>query len=242
MNINMEAIILAGGFGTRLQEVVKDVPKPMADIGGRPFLSYIIESLSFQNIRNIILSVGYKAEVIMNYFGHRYKDSIIKYIIEDQPLGTGGAIKRALKETERRDIVVLNGDSFFDIDYEDYYRFHTESCALITMAVKHMHNSSRYGAVSIDAAKRIVAFEEKFSTGSGYINAGVYLMNKSVFPCINLIPNDFFSFEVDFLQQNVQNINLFAYESDAYFIDIGIPEDLLRAQREFANMIAIRRN
>ncbi|WP_230410038.1 sugar phosphate nucleotidyltransferase [Candidatus Kuenenia stuttgartensis] len=173
----MEAIILAGGYGTRLQSVIKDIPKPMADINGRPFLSYLMDYLLCQNIRKILLSVGYKHEIIKNYFGLRYKNLDIEYVIEDKPLGTGGAIKEALKWVEGDDVVVLNGDTFFYLELKKLIEFHLAQDAILTIAVKLMHNFDRYGTVVLKEGK-IINFEEKTFKAAGYINGGVYVIKK----------------------------------------------------------------
>ena len=112
----MEAIILAGGKGTRLQSVVSDVPKPMADVNGRPFLSYLLHFLSTKGVRKVVLSVGYKHEVISNYYSNCFENMSICYAIENEPLGTGGALVESLKQVTDSNVLLLNGDSFFDIN------------------------------------------------------------------------------------------------------------------------------
>lgn len=225
----MEAIILAGGKGARLQSVVKDVPKPMADINGRPFLSHLLDYLSVQNINKIFLSVGYKHEIIMNYFGAQYKDMDIEYIIEEKPLGTGGAIKKALKLARGDEVITLNGDTFFNLDLEKMLGFHRAENSILTIAVKPMYDFERYGSVAIKD-KRVVGFEEKSFKQSGYINGGIYIMNKAILKLLEQ-EHDIFSFEVDFLHKRINNICPFAFISDDYFVDIGIPEDYEKAKK-----------
>lgn len=232
----MEAIILAGGFGTRLQSVIKDIPKPMADINGRPFLACLIDNLLRQGINKIILSVGYKAEMIMNHFGITYNDISIKYVFEDKPLGTGGAIKKALNEASEEDIFVLNGDSFFDIAFKDFYDFHKKNSSKLTIAIKPMSNIERYGTVTIDS-NQVVKFEEKSFKEFGYINGGIYVVNKDIFRINKEIFENAFSFEIDFLQNNLYNTIPFAYVTNGYFIDIGIPEDYERAKKELEKVV-----
>lgn len=227
----MEAIILAGGFGTRLQSVVKNVPKPMADINGKPFLSFIMDYLVHYEISKVLLSVGYKHEIIENYFGFRYKNIEIKYVFEAIPLGTGGAIREALEYVSDDNVIVLNGDTFFCINLSEMYDFHREKSSNLTIAVKAIENCNRYGAVIIQN-DRIVQFEEKSSNGFGYINGGIYIINSKV---ISSFINEFgnqFSFERDFIQKITKKINVFSYVSNDYFIDIGIPEDYERAKKE----------
>lgn len=227
---NLEAIILAGGFGTRLRSVVKDIPKPMADINGKPFLSYLIGNLSRQGIEKIILSVGYKAELIMNYFGSSYAGASIKYIVEDKPLGTGGAVKKACNEITQDDVFVINGDSFFCINFKDFYSFHKKNGSMLTIAVKPMHNIERYGTVTINS-NQVIKFEEKAFKEFGYINSGIYLLKKGLFNSCK-VSGDSFSFELDFLEKECNNMRFYAFVSDGYFTDIGIPEDYGRAKKE----------
>lgn len=227
----MEVIILAGGFGTRLQRIVKNVPKPMADINGMPFLSFIMDYLVSHGVNKVLLSVGYKHKIIENYFGFRYKNIGIKYVFEAIPLGTGGAIREALKYVSDDTVIVLNGDTFFCINLSEMYDFHREKSSNLTIAVKAMENCSRYGAVIIQN-DRIVQFEGKSCNSFGYINGGIYIINSKV---ISSFINEFgsqFSFERDFIQKITKKINVFSYVSNDYFIDIGIPEDYERAKKE----------
>lgn len=225
----MEVVILAGGFGTRLHSVVKDVPKPMADINGKPFLEYLLSYLSKYNITKIILSVGYKQEVIKNYFQSSYNGIALEYSCEDEPLGTGGAIKKALGflNAKTDDFLVLNGDTFMQIDLPTLEKKHNTLNANITIALKEMINFDRYGAIKVESNK-IIKFEEKKFYKRAYINCGVYMINKDIF---NQITTDKkFSFE-EFLEKNLLNLNVCPYISnDAYFIDIGIPSDYEQAK------------
>jgi D-glycero-alpha-D-manno-heptose 1-phosphate guanylyltransferase len=228
----MEAIILAGGLGKRLQSVVKDIPKPMADINGKPFLCYIIDYLSAHGIKNILLSVGYKQEIIKHYFGSKYHNSRIHYAFEEVPLGTGGAIQKALNFVRGSNVVVLNGDTFFAVDLKKMMDFHVHLKSTLTLAIKPMHDFNRYGTVELKG-NEIIGFREKTQTIFGYINGGIYIINKSIIKhfCQSLKS---FSFEVDFLRKNLNNIMPLAFKSDSYFIDIGIPVDYKKAQRDLA--------
>ena len=230
----MEAIILAGGFGTRLQGVINDVPKPMADINGKPFLSYLMEYLSKQGLDKILLSVGYKYEIIRTYFGSRYNNMEIEYVIENEPLGTGGAVKESLKHVHGDDAIVLNGDSYFNVDLKEMLGFYHAHNGLLTIAVKPMHNFDRYGTVILKEDK-IIDFQEKIFKKFGYINGGIYIMNKSISDHFTQ-RNAAFSFEADILEKKVGTIQPFAFTDDGYFIDIGIPEDYARAQQEFEQL------
>lgn len=222
----MEIIILAGGFGTRLRDVVNDVPKSMASINGQLFLEYLLDYISQFNINNIILSVGYKQEIIKSYFGNKYKNITINYSCEDNPLGTGGAIKQALKYVSNSKVIVLNGDTLFNIDLDLFYNLDNNSH--ITLAVKKMENFNRYGSLDIKDNK-VISFNEKEYTKSGFINAGIYLIYTNIF---NNISAEKFSFE-EFLQK--QN-NISSYISDSYFIDIGVPLDYEQAKIDFREL------
>ena len=226
----MEAIILAGGFGTRLSHIVTDVPKPMAIVNRRPFLEYILNYLIDNGIKHIILAVGYKGKIIQNYFGDNYKNVSITYSNEDTPLGTGGAIKKALGYCNKDNVFIVNGDTYYDVNLNLMERFHNTRKSDLTIAVKIMHDFDRYGSVMIKN-DMIMEFEEKKKTVSGRINGGTYLINKSI---LNKIEDESFSFEKLILESGF--VDIYAFENDGYFIDIGVPEDYYRAQDDFLNM------
>lgn len=225
----MEAIILAGGKGTRLQSVVYDIPKPMAPINEKPFLCYVLDELSIWGFQHVILSVGYKKEVIEAFFGDDYNGMRITYSKEDEPLGTGGAIKKALEYANNKNVFILNGDTFFKINYKHMLEFHMTKKSALTVALKQMFQVDRYGIVITDG-DRIIEFLEKQFRDVGFINGGVYLFHKSSFDMEQM--ESCFSFEVDFLQKYYSELTFDAFKSEGYFIDIGIPEDYQRAQIE----------
>lgn len=229
-----EAVILAGGKGTRLGPLVESIPKPMLQVAGKAFLEYILDELIVPGIEQIILSVGYKKEAIQDHFSECYRDMQIRYCVEDSPRGTGGAIKEALKLTSSENIVICNGDSFFPVDIRSMFDFHKEKKSLCTVAVKYMDNCSRYGVVGVTAGK-INKFSEKKSGQSGLINGGIYILNRRIadhFPS-----DDTFSFEKDVLEKLSGTDSLTAFESKEFFIDIGVPEDFERAQQIFKEKI-----
>jgi D-glycero-alpha-D-manno-heptose 1-phosphate guanylyltransferase len=227
-----EAIILAGGLGTRLRSVVADVPKCMAPVNGIPFISYIITGLQKQGITRFIFSLGYKSEIVIEYLDAHF-DSLEKaYIIEEEPLGTGGAIKEACHYAEDENVLIFNGDTLFDIDLEKFSAFHLQQQAVCSLALKPMTNFSRYGAVDIDASHTVTAFHEKQFCESGLINGGIYALQVKAIAAAPLPEK--FSFEKDFLEKNTGTGNLSALAFDNYFIDIGIPEDYERANRELS--------
>lgn len=213
----MQAIVLAGGLGTRLRSVVQDLPKPMASINGKPFLAFVLEYLKKQRITEIILSVSYKHELIQEYFKDEFHGVKIHYNIEKELLGTGGAIKDALKFV-KNEVYVLNGDTFFDIDLKKI----TLSSSKICIALKQMQNFDRYGTVNVDKQGFATSFEEKIFKKQGLINGGIYLLKKNIFDEFNL--EEKFSFE-EFLQENYKTLKIQTQIFDDYFIDIGIPED-----------------
>ncbi len=228
----MEAIILAGGFGKRLQEVVKEVPKPMALINNKPFLEYQLNYLKKFDINRIIFSVGYRHEFISNYFGNSFNGVEIEYAVEEEPLGTGGGIKLAMQKVQGEIAIVVNGDTMFNIDLTSFLYFHIERKADLTIGLRHLENIDRYGAVEIDNYKRITAFKEKNSkSGEGYINGGTYLISKGFFEEIGML--DKFSIEKDCFEKFYQTKKMYGYPSTDYFLDIGIPEDFYKAQYEF---------
>lgn len=226
----MEAIILAGGLGTRLKTVVSDLPKCMAPVAGHPFLEYVLKKLRSNGINKVILSVGYKHKAIKDHFGILFDGISISYAIEDEPLGTGGAIMLALSGATENDVFILNGDTLYEVDFIEMLHQHSISQSAITMALRSVEETSRYGAVETDYTGRIVAFREKGSvTGPGLINGGVYCVDKETL--LNLDFPQKFSFEKDVLEK--QLLGMSGFISEAYFIDIGIPEDYERAEKEF---------
>lgn len=225
----MDAIILAGGFGTRLRSVVSDVPKPMAPVANQPFLSYLLEYLKQYDINKVILCTGYKHQVIEEYFSTSYKQINIRYSVEEEPLGTGGAIKKALSMIDSDHAIVLNGDTLFNINLSEFIDLHYKENADITIALKFLTDFDRYGSVVLEENK-IIGFEEKSYKSSGYINGGVYIINKQLLELYTL--SSTFSFEKEILESKVDNLNIVGYKSSSYFIDIGIPGDYEKAQTE----------
>ena len=229
-----EAIILAGGFGTRLKGIIDDKPKPMAPVNGRPFLEYLLYYLDNQGITHAILSVGYKSETISGYFGNKFKSILIDYAHETEPLGTGGGILNALNYSKSSSIYILNGDTLFNIDLKKLYNIHQSRRSELTIALRKMEDGSRYGSVEIDDENRIKAFtEKKEGLTNILINGGVYLLNKATF-----LEQSFparFSFEKEFLEAGYLNGHFYGIEFNDYFIDIGIPETYSQAQTDFLN-------
>ncbi len=223
-DLNLEAIILAGGLGTRLRGIIKDVPKPMAPINGRPFLEYLIIYLRNQGVKRLILAVGFLAQKVIDYFGDGEKHGVeIEYSVEDKPLGTGGAIKRACQKLSTTSFLCLNGDSFCQLDLKQFYTFHKQKFSLGSLNLVKTNNGERYGNVSIDLLGRVISFKEKSTNGTVLINSGVYIFEKRIFESI---PNKIFSLEQDLIPKLVGS-SLYGTMSNGYFIDIGIPEDYI---------------
>lgn len=228
-----EAIILAGGFGTRLASVV-DVPKPMAPINDIPFLEYILNYLAKHQVTKIHLAVGYKHQVIVDYFGETYKNCTLNYVVEDTPLGTGGAVKKALKEVTSDQVFIINGDTFFDVDLIQMENHFNLKNATVSLALKPMKDFDRYGVVEVDETNRILAFKEKQHCENGAINGGIYLLKTNIFKELDF-PEQF-SLEQDYFDKYCSHANFFGFISDTYFIDIGIPTDYSKAQEELPSL------
>ena len=227
------AIILAGGFGTRLQSVVNDLPKPMAPINGEPFLNYQLNYLKHYGIKNVILSVGYLAEKIKAYYGSNFNGLEIDYVVEENPMGTGGGIRLALEKCTESLSFVLNGDSFFDVDLIKFYDLQIQNRSQISLALRKVNNSARYGTIEKTKENIISSFKEKSGIDhEGIINGGVYLLDKNLY--LQKTPSATnFSIEKDFFEKQLSNSLISGFEFEGYFIDIGIPEDYLKAQNDF---------
>ena len=225
-----EAIILAGGLGTRLRDAVPDVPKCMAPVAGKPFLSYVIDYLRVQGIERFVFSLGYKWGIAEEYLRNEYPTLDYTSVIEQEPLGTGGAIQLAMQKALSNDVIVANGDTLFKVNVHDLFKIHHANDAECTLALKPMKNFDRYGVVEIDDNDRIISFKEKQFYTDGIINGGIYILNREKF-LLRSLPGKF-SFEKEYLEKFAGEGKFNASVQDGYFIDIGIPEDYQRAQRE----------
>jgi D-glycero-alpha-D-manno-heptose 1-phosphate guanylyltransferase len=226
-----EAIILAGGLGTRLKKEVPDLPKCMAPVAGRPFLFYVINYLRSQGIEKFIFATGYMHEIIEEYLNTQFSTLNYECSVEKEPLGTGGAIQLALSKVTGENLVITNGDTLYKIDLHKAFVFHAQQQAECTILLKPMINFDRYGAVETNADNLVDNFKEKQYYQKGNINGGIYLLNKNKF-----LEEEFpskFSFEKDYLEKFYKKRRIYGQVQDEYFIDIGIPEDYNRAQTEF---------
>jgi D-glycero-alpha-D-manno-heptose 1-phosphate guanylyltransferase len=231
----VEAIVLAGGQGTRLRSVVMDVPKPMAEIAGRPFLWWLMTRLNRQGVGRVILSLGYKSDVIQKYFGTKFEDIQIAYTVEKEPLGTGGAMKYALESATVQKVVVLNGDSYADINIRDLFYNFASGNGHLGVTVAYRRNSARYGSLIIDKKTNIITgFKEKQCHGAGHVNAGVYCLRRDIFEKYSGAAK--FSFETDFLPTQLRALRPVALKGVRRFIDIGLPKDYALAQSLIPNL------
>ena len=230
----MEAIVLAGGFGTRLAARLDGIPKPMAPVAGRPFLEILLAQLGRAGCSRAILSVGHLHEVIEDHFGAAFRGIALSYAVEREPLGTGGAIRLALKQAREDAVLVLNGDTFLDADYAEMMRFHASEAATATLAVVHSDDVARYGGVTVEG-NLMAAFEEKGRSGPGWISAGAYVLSRNIAwpPALG----EKFSIESDFFAPELERLRPAAYKVDGFFLDIGVPEALDRAQSELARFL-----
>lgn len=229
----IEAMILVGGRGTRLQSTVSDRPKPMADVAGKPFLEWLLISLYEEGIRKVILCTGYMGEMVESYFGDGSKwDLQVRYSHETFPLGTGGAVRNALDLVQGGSFLVLNGDSYCRFDLDLMEKIHNSKSVLATMWLVKMNDCSRYGAVILDDSGMVKSFTEKLSvSGSGLINAGIYLLERRI---VETIANDrMVSLEKDIFPHIVGK-ELAGVVGDGVFVDIGTPESYASAEKILA--------
>jgi D-glycero-alpha-D-manno-heptose 1-phosphate guanylyltransferase len=227
----MEGIILAGGLGTRLRPRIQEIPKAMAAIAGRPFLCWLLDRLAHEGFRRIILSVGYGRAAIMDTFGSRHGNLELVYVSEDQPLGTGGAIRHAMTRVEpgSHALWVMNGDTMSALHYQEMFAAHSATSAHMTMALARVADAGRYGSVVV-SGNRVVGFTASGKSGAGVINSGTYLLSPQLVADAGW--PEVFSFERDFLPAVIDPLDIRAFETKGWFIDIGVPEDFDRAQIE----------
>ncbi len=222
-----EAIILAGGLGTRLRDAIGEFPKPLAPVNNKPFLHYLFAYLCTQGIEKVVLSVGYKWEMIEADFGSQYLGIQIKYAKEKERLGTGGGIQLALEKIKGDACFVINGDTFFDIDLRSLEAVHQSEC---TLAAKAITNFDRYGTIDIKEDGTVTAFNEKEPKDKGVINGGIYCISKSIVQ--NFPDSPIFSFEKEYLEIQCGNGNVRAKIYEDYFMDIGIPSDYQQFEKD----------
>ena len=231
---NITALILAGGLGTRLQSALSDRPKVLAPVAGRPFLSYLMDQLISSGFGHVILCTGYRGEQVKEAFGDNYNGLDIQYSQEPDPLGTGGALRYGLPLIVTDSAFVTNGDSYVNVNLRDFLAWHFENDLQVSLVLAYVSNTSRYGRVEVKEDGRIVKFDEKgASHGPGWVNAGVYVFNRSL---IKSIPSgQSFSLEREFFPFLISK-GLYGFESESAFIDIGTTESYALAEEFFSNI------
>jgi D-glycero-alpha-D-manno-heptose 1-phosphate guanylyltransferase len=226
----MEALILAGGLGTRLREAVPDVPKPMAPVRNRPFLEHQMDYWIGQGVTRFILSVGYRHELIEAHFGGAYRQCPVVYAREATPLGTGGGLLLGLGQAQDESVLVLNGDTFFEVNLADMRARHATTHADVTVALRQIAHNDRYGEVALDAQGDVVSFNSAATGGEGIINGGVYLMRPAVLLGLGYAPGDTAALEQDLFPRLLKTgKRVTGFVTNSNFIDIGIPDDYYRA-------------
>ncbi len=228
-----DAVVLCGGQGKRLRSIVTDIPKIMADINGRPFFDILIGWLRSQGIRRIILCVGYKADIIRRYCESNDFDIFIEFSYEDEPLGTGGALKKAKDFILSNPFFCMNGDSISSFSLKELLEFHLGNYADASIVVSQNDNRSDFGSISLDEKNRITGFLEK-SPQFGYLNAGFYCFNKEIF---SFMPSSHkFSLEYDFFP-SILSRRVYGFKIGREFYDIGTPERYLKAAERLRDFI-----
>ena len=228
----MEAIVLAGGFGTRLKQIVPDLPKPMAPIAGRPFLEILLAALARKGFSRVVLSLGFMADKIVAHFGDRYAGMELVYEVEQQPLGTGGAIRVALARCASDHVFVFNGDTYLDLEVDDLENLWQRSRRPV-IVVREVPDTARFGRVEMNGGQ-VTAFLEKGMAGTGLINAGCYVLPRRALDAFPMGQN--FSIETEYLAKELDQIYFDGFVTCGRFIDIGVPEDYARAQVELAGL------
>lgn len=232
----MHVLILAGGLGTRLQSVVKSVPKPMAPIHNRPFLEYLMRFWKEHGATHFYLSIGYLAETIESHFKESYQGIPITRIVEKEPLGTGGGLLYALDQINlNEDLIVVNGDTYFEIDPQALKAFHMRQESKLTLGLREVLANDRYSGVQLDEKGRVKHFAKR-EEGSSHllINAGVYILDPLWIKAFGFDPHVKCSLEDDLFPQLIESNQVYGFASNGRFIDIGIPKDYERAQHFFA--------
>lgn len=230
----LPCLILVGGLGTRLRPVLCDMPKPMAPIAGRPFLEYLVRWLRCAGVVEITLCTGYRADKIQEFFQSGERLGVrINYSLEQEPLGTWGAIRQAAKDLRNSNFLVLNGDSWLQVDLHQLFDFHLRARGIATIAAADVGDASRFGSIQVDGSWRIVQFTEKQTRDSGLVNGGVYVFSRDI---VANAPTTGVSLEKDIFPVLVPH-GIYAMPVRGYFVDIGVPEEYKRLQGDAKNWI-----
>lgn len=226
------ALILAGGLGTRLRSSVADRPKVLAPVLGKPFLSYLLDRLQISGIQKVVLCIGYLGEQVQETYGSSYQNMELMYSQETTLLGTGGALRLALPPISSPTVLIMNGDSFYDANLNDFHQWHLDRNSDASLALTQVPDTARYGRVQLDEFCKITHFEEKGNTsGVGWINAGIYLIKRHL---LTEIPeNQVVSLERELFPNWIER-GLYGYPTQGQFIDIGTPESYALAEKFFS--------
>lgn len=228
-----EAIVLAGGLGTRLREVTGELPKVLAPLDGKPFIEYLFDYLIINKIETVVVATGYGSSLVSGQFGNSYRGLSLKWSEEAEPLGTGGAVRLALNHVEEDGVFVLNGDTLFNVPLQTMAQETAAAQRPVTIAVKPMRNFDRYGTVTV-VNGLVTGFKEKSWCEEGLINGGIYIVSRSWISAV--APHKKFSLEKDVLERYAPDGVVGSWQSDSYFIDIGIPADYERARQEIPGL------
>ena len=228
----LTVFILAGGLGTRLRSVVQEKPKVLAEVAGRPFLTYVLDQIRQGGFSHVTLCTGFKGEMLRTLFGANYLDLSLNYSEEKKPLGTGGALRLAIENIASPFCLVMNGDSFVDVclkDFWEWYSLKKNAAGIVATQVKDV---SRFGRIHLDEGEIVQEFEEKGAhQGAGLINAGMYIFSRDFL--LSLPKEKPFSLEKDVFPKMVEGKKLVAFPCNGRFIDIGTPESFIAAQTFF---------
>jgi NDP-sugar pyrophosphorylase family protein len=231
--MDVTAAILAGGLGTRLRSVVAGRPKVLASVGGRPYLTHLLDQLAAASVREVVLLTGHAAEQVRDTLGESHAGLRLVYSAEPAPLGTGGALRNALPHLSAQTVLLLNGDSYCDVDLAALVQFHRAESAEASLVLVRVPDASRFGQVRMGRTGRVLRFEEKGETQvSGWINAGVYLIDRAL--VAEVPPGRAMSLERDLLPGWVAERRVRGYRCDGRFLDIGTPESYAEAEEFFA--------
>lgn len=229
---DIQVVILAGGLGIRLQPVVKDRPKALAKVGNVPFVTKLLNQLNDSGFKDIVVCIGYLGNQIKDTFGHVYKNLNLQYSEEQQPLGTGGALRLALHLIKSENVLVLNGDSYSPVNFKEFLKFHLGKKADISMVISQVKKTDRFGRVNLSLDERITDFQEKGRGGTGWTNAGTYLIKRTL---ISEIPEGSSSLEKEIFPTWLER-NFYGYKNEEAFIDIGTPSSYSKAEEFFRKL------
>jgi D-glycero-alpha-D-manno-heptose 1-phosphate guanylyltransferase len=230
--LGVSAAILAGGLGTRLRPVIADRPKVLAPVHGRPYLTFLLEQLAAALVEEVVLLTGFQADLVRGTLGEVYGGMRVLYSEESVPLGTAGAIRWALPKLSAPTVLLLNGDSYCDVNLTVFHNFHDRCAAHVSLVLARVPGASRFGKVCVDNHSRVKRFEEKTAVhATNWINAGIYLLER---PLIEEIPmGRRLSLEHDLFPAWVERFRFCGFRCAGRFLDIGTPQAYAEAERFF---------